>query len=176
MTPMTDYISEILDYRRRKDEYFRSSNSPLKPDARAAFTGLPYYAPDPAFRVTVPVEAGNGDAVELTTTTGETRTYTHYATAEFEVPTGRGTLVLYAPLGEEHPAQLFVPFRDATSGRETYGAGRYLEAHLHHDIVTLDFNLAYHPYCAYAPEWSCPLPPSANWLDIAVPAGERNAN
>jgi hypothetical protein len=72
---------------------------------------------------------------------------------------------------------LFVPFRDATSGHETYGAGRYVEAPFDSeaadDPVELDFNYAYNPSCAYDARWSCPLSPSENRLAIAVPAGER---
>ena len=72
---------------------------------------------------------------------------------------------------------MFVPFRDGTSGQETYGAGRYLDAPLARTPqglrVSLDFNLAYHPYCAYADGWTCPLPPRENWLPEPVRAGER---
>ena len=68
----------------------------------------------------------------------------------------------------------FLPFRDATSGPETYGAGRYLDAEITSDgRVLLDFNRAYFPYCAYGEGWTCPLPPAENWLRAAVRAGER---
>jgi uncharacterized protein len=74
--------------------------------------------------------------------------------------------------------ELFVPFRDATSGRETYGAGRYLEIELQRHAkgahtATLDFNLAYNPHCAYSSDYSCPIPPPENTLPIAITAGER---
>ena len=80
---------------------------------------------------------------------------------------------MYARPGDPTP-EVFVPFRDATSGPETYGAGRYLEGELHANTVRLDFNLAYHPYCALADGWSCPVPPRENWLAVPVRAGERN--
>ena len=70
---------------------------------------------------------------------------------------------------------LFVPFRDATNGAETYDAGRYLDLAAQDDgTYDLDFNLAYAPLCAYSPAYSCPLPPRENWLNARITAGERN--
>jgi len=68
---------------------------------------------------------------------------------------------------------LFIPFRDSTSGSETYGAGRYVEAEpLGDGRFELDFNRAYNPYCAYNDAWRCPLPPRENWLTVPIRAGE----
>jgi len=70
----------------------------------------------------------------------------------------------------------FVPFLDVTSGNETYGAGRHLDVEAEWDgRYVLDFNLAYLPYCAYSPDFSCPLTPTENRLDIRIEAGERFA-
>ena len=70
--------------------------------------------------------------------------------------------------------ELFIPFRDATSGTDSYGAGRYVEAHpLGQKRYAIDFNSAYNPYCAYNENWSCPLPPRENWLDVPIRAGEK---
>jgi uncharacterized protein (DUF1684 family) len=70
---------------------------------------------------------------------------------------------------------LFIPFRDATSGSDTYGAGRYVEAEgLGAGRYLLDFNRAYNPYCAYNDDWRCPLPPTDNWLTVAIRAGEKS--
>jgi hypothetical protein len=82
-------------------------------------------------------------------------------------------VTLYAS-DETH--DLFLPFRDATSGRETYGAGRYLEVEPPGPDggVEIDLNYAYNPYCAYNPEWSCPIPPGENWLTVPIRAGERS--
>jgi uncharacterized protein (DUF1684 family) len=69
---------------------------------------------------------------------------------------------------------LFLPLRDATSGDETYGAGRYLEPLMLDDgRVLVDFNYLYNPYCAYNDAWSCPLPPRENWLTVPIRAGEK---
>ncbi len=69
---------------------------------------------------------------------------------------------------------LFIPFRDATSGKETYGAGRYLEVEVNPSgRYVLDFNLAYNPYCAYSDLYICPLPPGENWLRVEIRGGEK---
>ncbi len=75
---------------------------------------------------------------------------------------------------DEGPTRLFVPFRDLTSGNETYGGGRYLDLdRTSTGLYDLDFNRAYHPYCVYNPEYDCPVPPADNRLAFAVRAGER---
>ncbi|MEF2279199.1 DUF1684 domain-containing protein [Deinococcus sp. YIM 134068] len=168
----------IADFRRRKDEHFLAGRGPLKGEELGSFRGLSYYPPDSAWSFTVPVERADGTEVTLGTNTGETRVMARFGTVTVELPGGPHTLTLYAPSGDEAPARVFVPFRDATSGPETYGAGRYLDAPLNGDAeggfsVQLDFNLAYHPYCAYGEGWTCPLPPRENWLTQPIPAGER---
>jgi uncharacterized protein (DUF1684 family) len=73
--------------------------------------------------------------------------------------------------------ELFIPFRDATSGQETYGAGRYLDLRENTTgAYELDFNKAYNPYCAYTETYSCPVPPAENTLPIPIPAGEKTYN
>jgi hypothetical protein len=90
----------------------------------------------------------------------------------FDVDGRTATLTLF---GSHDSDDLFLPFRDATSGQETYGAGRYIDVGAARDgRVTVDFNLAYNPYCAYNPSYSCPLPPRENWLDVPIRAGEQD--
>lgn len=172
-----EYTEAVLDFRRRKDAHFAAGQGPIAPEALADFHGLSYYPPDPAWTFTLPVERGGGEEVSLGTNTGEARVMARFGTATLDLPGGPHPLALYAPPGEEAPERVFVPFRDATSGSETYGAGRYLDAPLARTPgglhVQLDFNLAYHPYCAYGDGWTCPLPPRENWLPEPVRAGER---
>jgi uncharacterized protein (DUF1684 family) len=174
------HAEAVAEFRRRKDEHFTAGRGPIGAAALADFRGLSYYAPDPAWVFTVPVQPGDGAEMTLGTNTGETRTMARFGVATLELPSGPHTMSLFAPLGEEKPARVFVPFRDATSRTgETYGAGRYLDAPLaqapdsDETLVHLDFNMAYHPYCAYGDGWTCPLPPAENVLPDAVPVGEK---
>jgi uncharacterized protein (DUF1684 family) len=87
------------------------------------------------------------------------------------LPIGEGTVRLTL-LSTGHE-RLFLPFRDATSGSETYGAGRYLDLEAPgNGTVTIDFNLAYNPFCAYRSSYSCALAPTENWLTVPIEAGE----
>ena len=169
------YAEAIEAERAAKDEYFRlAPDSPIPPDERDAFEGLAYHAPDVAFRVEgLVLGAYAGDepeAFDLPTSTDDLRRAWRAGTFRFELDGQALTLTAYDLGGGE----LFVPFLDATSGRETYGAGRYLDVEPELDgTFTLDFNLAYHPYCAYSPVYSCPLTPAENRLAVRVEAGER---
>jgi hypothetical protein len=81
---------------------------------------------------------------------------------------------------EQYGGGIFVPFRDGTAGRSTYGAGRYLldtakgaDLGREGELLVLDFNFSYHPSCRYDPAWQCPLAPPQNVLAVAIEAGER---
>jgi uncharacterized protein (DUF1684 family) len=119
---------------------------------------------------------GTGDHVRLPTSTGKMRDMHIAGQLVFEVDGREHRLTAYAPVGDE--TELWLPFRDGTSGSETYGAGRYLEVPPVDDsenaLYDLDFNLAYNPSCAYSPVYDCPYPPPGNRLDIRVDAGEMN--
>ncbi|HTS15449.1 MAG TPA: DUF1684 domain-containing protein [Candidatus Sulfotelmatobacter sp.] len=205
-----DPAAATATYRAAKDLLFRDHpQSPLLPERRAGFGGLPYWPYDPAWRLRVPLEpfgtpaAGPHDESVAAAPEGGG------AAGGFGSPFGGltlpnsgssnptfrriGRVVLTGPLAgqqlavfwlEGYGGGLFVPFRDATAGRDTYGAGRYLVdtikgADHGGDAATgellLDFNMAYHPSCAYDPRWSCPLAPPENRLSVPVPVGERLA-
>lgn len=158
--------------RAAKDEYMRDDpDSPLSPDERATFEGLKYYPYDPALAFQLPLDRKVApDPVEMGTSTGDSQSHTRAGIVHFEVKGEPAQLTLY---GE--PDNLFLPLRDATSGKDTYGAGRYIEPQmLDDDTVLVDFNLLYNPYCAYNEQFSCPLPPVENWLKVPIEAGERN--
>lgn len=174
---MTDAPYPLHDFRRRKDAHFASGRGPIHGEALEAFTGLSYYPPDPDLVFRLPLERSSGAEVTLQTSSGELRQMQEFGTVLVPFDPTEATLTLYAQPGEEAPRSLFLPFRDAGSGSESYGAGRYLDVPTfrHEDQlwVSLDFNLAYHPYCAYGEGWTCPLPPAGNWLQAVVRAGER---
>ncbi len=161
----------LRHHRRQKDEFFATSpQSPIPPHARAAFTGLAYYEPNPALAFRPVVEPADGSELVVATTDGQERRYHRAGIARFAVDGDEVRLTLYAT---GHPG-FFVPFRDATSGKATYGAGRYLDLEPNDDgTVTLDFNYAYNPFCAYDEAYSCPLPPGENWLQVPIEAGEQ---
>lgn len=167
-------------WRSARDELFATHpQSALDAAQRASFSGLRYYDYDPAYRLTVPIDYN----VEPLTHAGEIGadghlSYRRIAQVAFDLPTGSGRLNLYWIEG--YGGGLFLPFRDATCGETTYGAGRYLydtikgaDLGATPSEILLDFNFAYHPSCAYNPRWVCPLAPPENRLAIAIPAGER---
>lgn len=174
------YARELTEFRQSKDEFFASSRqSPIPHEERhQGFKGLSYYPADVAFRVEAEVAPfEQPEVVELATSTGDIRPQLRYAELRFRIGDRDLKLIGFADPGVHHTHELFVPFRDATSGHETYGAGRYLEVGVDHgpdgETASIDFNLAYSPYCAYSPYYSCPVPPVENTLPVAITAGER---
>jgi len=153
----------------------QSPDSPFPVEQRSTFQGLKFFPPDPAYRVTarlVPIAAQ--EEVLLPTSDGTVRRYLRYAWAEFDLQAKRHRLLLLKERDSRVSNKLFLAFRDRTSGRETYGGGRYIDLFQQREAdITIDFNLAYNPYCVYNYTYSCPLPPEKNRLDVAVLAGEK---
>ncbi|HZC07559.1 MAG TPA: DUF1684 domain-containing protein [Ktedonobacterales bacterium] len=179
-TDNNDYIVAVNEYRARKDEAFGSSpDSPINQDERDRFSGLSYFPPDPAYRVLASVVPFAEQAVvQLGSTKGDVRPQLRFAELHFTLSGQDLRLTGYQDVDPDNGNELFVPFRDATTGKETYGAGRYLEVEVEQGAdgklsATLDFNLAYSPWCAYNVAYSCTLPPVENTLPIAIQAGER---
>jgi hypothetical protein len=112
--------------------------------------------------------------VEVGTTRGLVKRLVRAAVLEFEVEGTLCRLTGFREPGEPTDAALFVPYKDATSGSESYGVGRYLRVELRSDgRATIDFDRSTNPWCAYSPFWNCVLPPEENTLPVAVRAGER---
>jgi uncharacterized protein (DUF1684 family) len=170
---MTDALTR---FRAQKDRFFRSDpNSPV--DA-ATFSGLRYYPPSAAHVLRATLEPLEREVVMLTTSTGDAQPYFRVGRAAFELSAQPLALTLYRPTyetaAETEVERFFIPFKDATSGTETCGAGRYLEAaRLPDGHVLLDFNYAYSPFCAYSGRYRCPLPPAENRLSVPIHAGEK---
>ena len=168
-------------FRARKDELFRThSQSPLPAGERGRFDGLPYWPYDPTARLEARFSADEAETPAIPTSTGAEMAFSRIGFLDFRYDAEPCRLGAYWIQG--YAGGLFVPFRDATSSRESYGGGRYLldtikSADLGSDAasctITLDFNYAYNPSCAYDPQWTCPLAPPENWLATAVRAGER---
>lgn len=166
-------MSALTDFRREKDEFFRTHpQSPLTPEQRHDFRGLSYYDEAPNLVIAVEREPfDEPEIIEMQTSTGDSARYLRWARVRFEVGDRPAELTVYrAPGGDE----MFLPFQDENAGGETYGAGRYLDVtQLEDGRLLLDFNYAYNPYCAYNDGWSCPLPPPENRLRVAIRAGEK---
>jgi len=166
-------MTELEYFRAQKDAFFRTHpQSPLTAEQQAAFAGLRYFPENPDLRLVLPLEAfAEQDSVVIQTSTRDARAYTRYGRLRFTVDGQDVTLTLYA---DAHSGAFFLPFADALRGRETYGAGRYLDPDpLDNGQFLVDFNLAYNPYCAYNDDWSCPLTPVENWLRVPIRAGEK---
>lgn len=163
---------ELLAYRRQKDQFMKTSpQSPLTPEQQDAFTGIRFFDPNPALDLVLDAERLGGEAVAVQTTSGDIRHYHRYARITFEVEGEFVSLTLY-----ETNHGFFLPFIDTAEG--IYGGGRYLEPELIDETperarFEVNFNLAYNPYCAYGPGWSCPLVPLENRLKVPLRAGEK---
>lgn len=174
----------LAQFRQGRDELFRTHpQTPIELDELATFKGLRYFEPDPAYRVAARMEPGDGSELVIDTG-GEDGAVTYrrvgrlvFRLADVDCSLSVLSLVQYA-------GGLFVPFRDGTAGRETYGGGRYLfdtakdtdglvlKIAAGSPDVVIDFNFAYNASCAYSPRWACPLAPPENHLGVEVRAGE----
>lgn len=171
-------MSEIAEFRAQKDDFFRDSDqSPLTPEQQATFEGLRYFAKDPAFTVVATLNLADAAApVTMITSKGTVQTFLRVGRLHFTIHDQPAELTLFQ---DSEGQSLFLPFSDATSGEETYSAGRYVEVEAlgkrdGQHRVGIDFNLAYNPYCAYNEDWICPVPPAENRLSIPIRAGEMN--
>ncbi len=166
-------------WRDTRDDLFRTHRqTPLTAETRASFAGLPYFDYDPAFRVLADIEPAEPVQREIATSGEHPYSFTRFGRAVFSLDGQDQSLDLYWLDG--YGGGIYVSFADATSGRETYGACRYLldtvkgsDLGSEDGRLVLDFNFAYNPSCAYDARWVCPLAPPGNRLLAAVRAGEQ---
>ena len=172
-------------FREGRDELFRTHpQSPVEPDERGSFSGLQYFDYEPTYRVTARVAPGDGTELVIDTG-GEDGAVRYRRAGRLMFKLGGQDCALTVLSLVQYAGGLFVPFRDKTSGRETYGGGRYLfdtakntdgmvlEITPGSTDVVIDFNFAYNASCAYSPRWACPLAPPENHLQVEVRAGEK---
>ena len=166
-------------WRDTRNELFAAHpQTPLPAKTRAVFDGLPYYDYDPDLRVLATVEPAERAQREIATSGERPYSFTRFARAAFTLLGEALSLDLYWLDG--YGGGVYLCFADATSGDETYGAGRYLlDTVKGSDLgsvqgrLVLDFNFAYNPSCCYDPRWVCPLAPPGNRLPIPIRGGER---
>ncbi|HYK88481.1 MAG TPA: DUF1684 domain-containing protein [Acidobacteriota bacterium] len=169
----------VLVERREKDREFKSGkSSPIAAEDRGHFQGLAYFDLNPNLRFRVKLnrypEPRN---IRLGTNTGEMRDALRYGYFDFQVDGRDCRLQVYRVEDTDsgNGPSLFIPYRDATTGKESYGAGRYIDLKENTTgYYDLDFNRAYNPYCAYGKGYSCPVPPSENTLAVPIRAGEKS--
>ena len=173
-------MSQLEAFRHEVDSFLRDHpQSPIDHDRRHSFEGLDYYALNEELILEVDVERFPDDEslIIMQTSTGDTQSYRPWGRFSFQVDGQSTSMVIYSDI---HGHEFFMPFKDATNGPETYGAGRYMDSHRPGfqprglNRFEIDFNYAYNPYCAYSPRYSCPLPPADNWLQVPIRAGEKN--
>jgi uncharacterized protein len=167
-------VSDLTDFREAKDRFFASSDdSPLTRQQRGRFSGLRYYEESHALVFEIAPEVfEERERITMQTSSGTEAVYERLGLIRFHVGDTPCELTIYR---DPASGSLFLPFRDASAGRETYGAGRYLEVEPTEDgKLVVDFNYAYNPYCAYNEQWVCPITPPENRLDVPIRAGEMN--
>lgn len=164
-------MNTLTQFRKDKNNFFNyDHHSPLTHEQQHVFSGLKYFPQNPELILTVTVEEfPEQDTVMMQTSTGALQEYLRFGRFQFSVEGQVAELTIY-----ERDLEYFLPFADALAGKETYGAGRYLEPHrLPNGNFLIDFNYAYNPYCAYNPSWSCPIPPAENRIKVPIRAGEK---
>lgn len=173
----SSYIATIKKERQEKNLTFRGAQgSPFEDADRAKFDTLHYFKPDIIYRVDADYRVfTRPDTIQMPMTTGETEPYLKYGSATFNLEGQENVLLLYLKVNTTD-SSLFVPFTDKTNGQETYAGGRFLDVVKPEPgatAITLDFNKAYNPFCVYNHNYSCPVTPRANHLNIPVRSGEK---
>ena len=170
--------SKLEGFRQRKNAFFKEHDqSPLSDAQKLVFEELNYFPENSDLQLQLDIDTsgeGVGDIVTIGTVNGMAKEYVRIGRVEFDVD---GEPVKLSIFRQQDRGNLFVPFRDTTAGNETYEVGRYVEPKLLPDgRLSLDFNLAYNPYCAYNTGWSCPIPPFENIIRVPIRAGETLPN
>jgi uncharacterized protein (DUF1684 family) len=159
-------------------EMIDSSKHILKQDEIDHFEGLSFFKVDTVYRISGKFTRSIGKKFEMPTTTDRKPIYRRYGYVDFQLDGNTHRLTIYQNMAlkkqKEYKKYLFIPFRDLTSGKESYGGGRYIDTEIPAgETLILDFNRAYNPYCAYSHRYSCPIPPEENTLKVEIRAGEK---
>ena len=166
------YETAIREKRLAKETYLRTGTASPFVLSGTTPEDFSYFPIDDDYKVTAVVDRiTERQVMRIQNSDGTSSQYLKYAWLTFELKEQPMKLLVLKPA---FSPGFFLGFADETSGESTYGGGRYLDIEsLRSDRVSLDFNLAYNPYCAYASDYLCPLPPAENILDLAIEAGEK---
>lgn len=175
-----DHKAEIEEFQNEMNEAFKSEDeSPLTKEAKKKFKGLKFFRINEKYRVEADFErTKDAEPFKMQTTTDRQPTYEKYGVATFNIDGQTYQLNIYQSHDlremEEYKNHLFLPFKDLTSGKQSYGGGRFIDLEIPEgDKIIIDFNKAYNPYCAYNHHYSCPIPPKENDLELKVLAGVK---
>lgn len=141
-----------------------------------------FFTADENFKIQCRFESATDTGVISMKTSGKTipqKDFKRYGKLIFTIHDTALQLTVYQSVQQNplYKNYLFIPFTDVTTGDETYGSGRYIDIEttdIKNNTVTIDFNKAYNPYCAYSTGYNCPIPPRENYLVVAIKAGEKN--
>ena len=170
------YEEDILKAREEKDAFFKNSpHAPLNEADKVRFKGLNYFSVNKDLCFVVELkEYQEQRRVQIITSKGPLQDYIRFGYVEFMLPLVLKSLTVFKQPDSDY---FFIPFKDKSTGKETYEAGRYIDIkHVKDTEYVLDFNTAYNPYCAYSDYWVCPLTPYENVLDVEISAGEKKYN
>jgi uncharacterized protein (DUF1684 family) len=170
----------VLEWRKDRDRFFKThQRSPLTSAEKSRFKGLKYYPFDSQYVFSSKIERYifhiNNPKYYATflTNKGTNKRYIRYGKLQFRLNGKDHTIEVYKSILSD---MLFIPFKDMTNGKETYEGGRYIDAEILPGYqMLLDFNMAYHPSCAYNEKFICALPPKENMLEIEIKAGEKTS-
>ncbi len=171
-----EYQNKVAAKRNEKLSFLKSSDqSPFELN-NIEYIEPTYYPITKEYKVRAKLQRlTNIQRVVIQNNDGSTDVFVKFAIANFKMKGQEFQLLILKATGFGSMNNYFTGFADLTSGKSTYGGGRYLDLEIgNSDNITIDFNLAYNPYCAYAPGYTCPLPPSENILNIAIEAGEKD--
>ncbi|PLW94346.1 MAG: hypothetical protein C0592_03045 [Marinilabiliales bacterium] len=180
ISAQTTWLQSILDWQAEMNrEFADTADSPLDEADLQHFEGLDFFAPDSAYCVQATmILVKDSKAFPMKTTTDRAPMYRIYGYLHFKINGKAQKLAAYQRIefstSDDYADYLFIPFTDLTNGNETYYGGRYMDIQINPSgMYTLDFNMAYNPYCAYSDRWSCPLVPEENALDCKIEAGVK---
>ena len=173
-------VPAIERYQKKlKSFYDNDKTTPLNKEEKRAFEGIHFFPIDTTYIVKAHFERLKNQEKFKMPTTGEKEPWDiKYAKVTFDLHEKTHELIVYQNLDllneDGYEDYLFLPFLDETNGEETYGGGRYLDVeNPHSDTLVLNFNLAYHPYCAYAAGYSCPIVPLENFVETRIESGVK---
>jgi len=176
---MKSYVDELTKERKEKDYSMQfDQGSPFIRDTSITFKPLNYYKPNPDFIFKSKLNLYEvQDTVEIFGTKGEKRPTMVLGYLDLNYKDKIYKINVYKSFSRTGDAYYSIWFTDRTTGKETYGVGRYLDFELNNNpdfVYTIDFNKAYNPYCAYTPLYTCPIPRKEDHIDLDIEAGEKN--